>query len=144
MGNASGLGRTLGCYAWLLAAKLVGLSGTGCAGSDVDGANGDGNRGSAPQAAPYRVPLQSLSYSNASAGAVGVPFATQLPCAGGTPPYSWRLRSGELPPGVKLSRSGQLTGVPTSDGHYEWSLELTILSMCSPLLRSIIFRAPRG
>ena len=41
---------------------------------------------------------------------LGVPYRVRLGAVGGTPPYTWRLTSGKLPRGLKLSRAGLLSG----------------------------------
>jgi hypothetical protein len=45
--------------------------------------------------------------------AVGSNYSAALAATGGNPPYSWSVQSGSLPPGVNLSLSGFLTGVPS-------------------------------
>ena len=42
---------------------------------------------------------------------------------GGAPPYQWSLSSGSLPPGLGLSSSGELSGVPTLVGHYTFTVQ---------------------
>jgi len=39
-----------------------------------------------------------------------------LAAVGGSPPYSWLLVQGSLPTGLKLSRSGVISGTPTATG----------------------------
>lgn len=46
-----------------------------------------------------------------------------LTAVGGTAPYTWRLQSGQLPPGITLS-AGQLQGTPTAAGTYFFTLEV--------------------
>ena len=53
----------------------------------------------------------------------GSPFDFQLVAANGTPSYSWSLVSGTLPPGVELSPSGSLSGVPAGEGLYAFRVE---------------------
>uniref|UniRef100_Q020Y1 Conserved repeat domain n=1 Tax=Solibacter usitatus (strain Ellin6076) TaxID=234267 RepID=Q020Y1_SOLUE len=48
-------------------------------------------------------------------GAVGVPYSQTLTGTGGTPPYSWQLVAGTLPPGLTLfAQTGILSGTPTA------------------------------
>jgi hypothetical protein len=42
--------------------------------------------------------------------------ATQLSATGGTPPYTWAASG--LPPGMVLSQTGLLSGMPTSSGAF--------------------------
>jgi large repetitive protein len=56
-------------------------------------------------------------------GAVGSPYAYALQARGGTPPHSFRVSSGLLPPGIALTRDGVLTGVPKAAGTFEFYVE---------------------
>lgn len=57
-------------------------------------------------------------------GAVGTPYSVNLAASGGTGPYTFRpLTGSDLPPGVTLSSSGVLSGVPTMPGYFK--IELT-------------------
>jgi hypothetical protein len=51
---------------------------------------------------------------------VGVAYSASLPTTtgiyGGTPPYTWTVNSGSLPPGLTLSSSGIVTGTPSGAG----------------------------
>jgi len=75
---------------------------------------------------------QSVALSGSGTGTAAVAVAPALPlvlgqpvghglaAAGGEPPYRWSLdwRSAPLPPGVSLTSSGQLQGMPTAAGTY--------------------------
>ncbi|MBK8459493.1 MAG: putative Ig domain-containing protein [Micropruina sp.] len=57
--------------------------------------------------------------------ATGVPWQLQLSGHGGTPPLTWRIASGELPPGLTLgSASGLIAGTPTVGGTYKVTVEV--------------------
>ena len=45
-------------------------------------------------------------------------YSYTLRATGGQPPYSFSLLSGNLPPGLTLSSSGNISGIPTSTGKY--------------------------
>ncbi len=46
-------------------------------------------------------------------------FSQQIATTGGTSPYNWQLLAGTLPTGLTLNaQTGEITGVPTSAGHY--------------------------
>jgi hypothetical protein len=50
-----------------------------------------------------------------AAGTVGVPYTQTIDVRDGTPPYTFSLPSGSLPPGLSLNPSnGTITGTPTS------------------------------
>jgi large repetitive protein len=57
-------------------------------------------------------------------GKVGVAYSASLPAltgiSGGVPPYSWTLTSGSLPPGVTLSSSGVVSGLPSGAGSFNF------------------------
>lgn len=46
----------------------------------------------------------------------------QFTASGGTPPYSWALTSGTLPPGLGLSSDGVLSGTPTALGNFVFTV----------------------
>jgi hypothetical protein len=51
-------------------------------------------------------------------GRVGIPYHKQLMVTGGTPPYTWSLYAGLMPPGLSLSTSGLISGTPTTADSY--------------------------
>jgi Putative Ig domain len=94
------------------------------------GGGGDGGVTPTPTPTPTPdvvtiVPLHTLSYDNVQAAVQVQPFARQLPATGGNPPYTWRLVSGTLPPGLNLSDKGLISGTPTSTGSFTYTLRLT-------------------
>lgn len=60
-------------------------------------------------------------------GQSGSAYAYTLEAIGGKYPYTWTVEEGgsALPPGVFLSESGNLTGVPTTDGSYSFTVVVT-------------------
>jgi large repetitive protein len=44
---------------------------------------------------------------------------------GGTKPYKWTLTDGALPPGVKLAKSGKITGAPSELGAFTFGVTVT-------------------
>ena len=57
-------------------------------------------------------------------GNVSNPFTTTLSVWGGIPPYTWSS-TGTLPPGLKLSPTGQITGTPTQAGTFNFTAKAT-------------------
>jgi hypothetical protein len=50
-------------------------------------------------------------------------YSANLVASGGAPAYAWRLATGSaLPPGLALSPSGAITGVPTAVGTYTFTV----------------------
>jgi large repetitive protein len=68
-------------------------------------------------------PLVITNTSPLPPGRTGVPYSVPLTASGGTPPYTWQLLSGTLPPGVTLS-GATLTGTPTATGTYTFTLRV--------------------
>lgn len=56
---------------------------------------------------------------------IGAPYFAALAGAGGTAPYTFMVASGSLPTGLTLdASSGQLTGIPTALGEFDFSIEV--------------------
>ena len=55
---------------------------------------------------------------------LNTPYVATLEAVGGTPPYTWSLASGSLPPGLSLASDGTITGTPTATGTFTFSLEV--------------------
>ena len=58
---------------------------------------------------------------------VGASYNTILQAAGGEPPYSWSLNSpfNPLPPGLRLSSAGIISGSPSAPGNYSVAVRVT-------------------
>ena len=56
---------------------------------------------------------------------VGVPYSFTLQSSFGTPPYTYQLTSGPLPPGLTIDQSGNITGVPTATGQFPFEVLVT-------------------
>jgi len=64
----------------------------------------------------YFAPITALNVTTSSlpSGAVGYSYSATLLAAGGVPPYTWSVTSGNLPPGLQLNAgTGAISGVPT-------------------------------
>jgi len=58
-------------------------------------------------------------------GQVGSAYAQSLAASGGTPPYTWSITSGALPPGLSLSSAGQISGTPSAAGTANFTVKAT-------------------
>lgn len=61
----------------------------------------------------------------------GSPYSYQFKAIGGTQPYGWMLLKGALPSGLVLSYSGELSGVPSGPGPYNFTIR--VVDSGSPL-----------
>ncbi len=60
------------------------------------------------------------------AGAVGEQYTYGFEIWGGTPPFTWSVETGSLPPGLNLnSGNGLVSGVPTTAGSWTFRLRVT-------------------
>jgi len=70
---------------------------------------------------------QGLTISTASplpGGTAGATYSRTIQAVGGSPPYSWSLTSGSLPPGLTLnSGSGLLSGLPNASTSANFTLQ---------------------
>lgn len=57
--------------------------------------------------------------------ACGTVYSGQLVATGGNNVYTWQKSSGTLPPGLTLSSSGLLSGTPTSNGSYTFTVRVS-------------------
>jgi hypothetical protein len=66
-------------------------------------------------------------------GASGFSYSATLAAIGGTPPYTWAVTSGALPPGLVLSSAGVISGTPiaTSSSPVTYSLTITVTDSLS-------------
>jgi hypothetical protein len=71
-------------------------------------------------------PLVVANGGSTTYGGYGDAYASAVVAHGGTPPYSFAVTVGALPPGVVLDAStGALTGAPTAMGTFAFTVEVT-------------------
>ncbi len=67
-------------------------------------------------------------------GMVGKSYSEQLEAEGGTLPYSWSIKSGNLPNGLSLSDSGRIEGTPTGKEAWgEWEFSIRVVDNSSQI-----------
>ena len=70
-------------------------------------------------------PMLTLACPGASTGYAGQPYSSSLVASGGTPPYTFAMTSGTLPPPLGLSPNGAISGTPTELGTFNFSASVT-------------------
>lgn len=55
---------------------------------------------------------------------VGTPYSQVIQAEDGNPPYTWSRTAGSLPPGLSLSPSGVISGNPSADGSFGFTVEV--------------------
>ena len=76
-------------------------------------------------------PAIALSPASLPDGAPGSGYQQTISASGGTGPYSYAVTSGVLPPGLSLSAGGVLSGTPSADGTYPFTVTATDASGCT-------------
>jgi hypothetical protein len=79
-------------------------------------------------AKPLAIQIQPASIQitpvSLPASSVGVSYTQTLTATGGSPPFSWALGSGSLPPGLALDPTGTIRGTPTAAGTYTFTIQV--------------------
>lgn len=97
--------------------------------------------GAAPVTQQYTMniaaaPALSITRTTLNSGSVNAKYSDTVAINGGVSPITWRLASGALPAGLSLDSSkGQITGIPTTTGTYNFSVSVTdsaLLPKCPP------------
>jgi len=122
--NVPAVNRQIGFF--LLFILAVTIIGTGCASLDAGGAGSTTAKPAAPIIIAAHLP----------AATVGTAYSAVLSVSGGTAPYTFAVRHGLLPPGLSLNHSsGAITGMPTRNGSFPFSISVTDKSHASEGLR---------
>ncbi len=77
-----------------------------------------------PDPVPDPVEAPKITTSTLAAATLNSAYSAQLSATGGSP-MTWTVTSGTLPAGLALSTTGILSGTPTTDGTYEFTVEVS-------------------
>lgn len=72
---------------------------------------------------PPPLPPTILKPVNLPPGVVGIAYEHQLSIPGGRKPLKYTRLSGALPPGLKLSRNGLVSGIPAREGTFRFTAQ---------------------
>lgn len=77
---------------------------------------------------------QDVNVTVLKPGKVGTPYpdSGEIKARGGSPPLTWRLSGGQLPPGLSISPEGTIDGTPTSARGEPYRFELTVSDSSEP------------
>ena len=65
----------------------------------------------------------TISTTSLAAGSEGITYLAGIDANGGTPPYTWSLATGSLPPGLVMQpSSGVISGSPESQGNFTFTV----------------------
>jgi hypothetical protein len=71
-----------------------------------------------PTVASAANPTLSVTNPTLPVGTVGVSYSQQIEASGGTAPYTFVVVKGAVPPGLSVSSSGLVSGLPTAQSSY--------------------------
>ena len=106
--------------------------------TEYGGSSGDGTVFSLSSES-FRAPLAVITTSLPN-GMGGEAYNQTLVAYGGHPPYGWTNSSGALPPGLNLSTNGVISGTPTNNGTFNFTVQVTdaLSTMATQALTIII------
>ncbi|HKQ57603.1 MAG TPA: putative Ig domain-containing protein, partial [Candidatus Eisenbacteria bacterium] len=64
-------------------------------------------------------------------GSISVAYSQSLSASAGTPPFTFAVTVGSLPPGLTLTPAGLLSGTPTTAGPFSFTVEVTDANACT-------------
>ncbi len=71
------------------------------------------------------LPALSMYIGSYLPPAVGVPYSTEFRASNGTAPYRYAITAGALPTGLTLAEDGRLSGTPTVEGGFDFTVTAT-------------------
>lgn len=104
-------------------AGVLAIYPSGSGGGGGGGTGGGGSGGGGGSAA------LSIATAAMNSGVTGQNYSASLTATGGTSPYRWSLVGGALPPGLDMSGSGAIGGIPASTGTYTFAVQVSDTSL---------------
>ena len=83
-----------------------------------------GGGGGTPNRKGQTVPLQ-VTQTSLPDGTVSATYHQNLTVTGGAAPFTWVVSAGALPNGVTLANTGVISGIPTQDGSFAFTVTVT-------------------
>lgn len=93
--------------------------------TDSSGGTGPFSATSPALALTVNAPTISIAPITLTNPTVGSAYSQTVTASGGTSGYSYAVTAGALPPGLRLSSGGAITGTPTSGGSFNFTLTAT-------------------
>ncbi|HEY1239558.1 MAG TPA: putative Ig domain-containing protein [Bryobacteraceae bacterium] len=94
----------------------------------VQAADRSGMSGSKPFAVSIAAapppPLTITTGAALPGGTVGASYSQTIAASGGTPPYTFSVTNGSLPPGLSLNASGTLAGTPSAANNFGFTVQV--------------------
>ncbi len=75
-----------------------------------------------PNLSPIPLVITSTTIPN---GIKNIPYSLSLKANGGISPYNWSVLSGNLPPGFSLTSMGIISGIPSTTGNYNFTIQIS-------------------
>ncbi len=97
----------------------------------VTGSDAYGCAGSQSFTLTMSCPSITIAPGSLPNGTVTIPYSQSVSASGGTSPYTFSVTVGSVPPGLTLSSSGSLSGTPTTDGIYDFTITATDANNCT-------------
>ena len=66
----------------------------------------------------------SIVISSLGNGVIGTAYSQTLAATNGTSPYTWTLAGGSLPAGLTLNTAGVISGTPTTNGTFSFTVQI--------------------
>lgn len=80
---------------------------------------------SVPLTLHVAVPALTITTNSLPNGVPGISYSASLSATGGIPPLGWSLQGGALPNGLTLTSNGAITGRPTTEGTFTFTVQVS-------------------